>query len=106
MSELKSRRSATGFPQYDWQPIETTPLDGERLLLYDQFEREQFHSVFVGWWSGRSWPGGQWVTIPGAFNKRPTHWARFKWPGAESAERRHSNDGWTQRPTPPDTVTE
>lgn len=51
-----------------WQPIETAPRDGTRVLLY----REEWdHPEIIGWWAAayqcfRSWPGEPWA--------QPTHW--------------------------------
>jgi hypothetical protein len=57
----------------DWQPIDTAPKDGTRVLLYDRFCREPEHARFVGVWWGQGMPP-RWVSCPGAFSKRPTHW--------------------------------
>ena len=53
----------------DWQPIETAPRDGNRVLLYREGWRE--HTA-VGWWSRTE---KRWYTVPGTwpFNGA-THW--------------------------------
>jgi Protein of unknown function (DUF551) len=56
----------------NWQPIDTAPRDGTRILLYDRYEREQDFARFVGAWGDS--PVGYWFAIPGAYRKRPTHW--------------------------------
>lgn len=59
----------------DWQPIDTAPKDGTRVLLYDRFCREPEHARFVGFWAqdarDSTW---KWWSCPGAFIRRPTHW--------------------------------
>lgn len=54
----------------EWQPIETAPKDGTRVLL---FRRGWAESVSVGWW------GGLWETwnVAGGITSEfvhPTHW--------------------------------
>jgi hypothetical protein len=55
-----------------WQPIETAPRDGTRVLLFSKWEREVDFARYVGAYS--SDPKG-WVSIPGAYWKYPSHWA-------------------------------
>lgn len=72
----------------DWQPIETAPRDGTRILLYDKT-----HDFAIsGRWhidAGRDDPGGHepawawWVSDDGLAmwdngpDDQPTHWAAF-----------------------------
>ena len=55
----------------EWQPIETAPKDGRKNLLLFQQSAETGEKLFVGRW-GAEWGG--WLSIPGAYAKRPTHW--------------------------------
>lgn len=62
----------------DWQPIETAPKDGSKILLVDGYD-----FMVVGWW-GQSSVGyhqKEWVygECEGEYNSRnifdcPTHW--------------------------------
>jgi len=57
----------------EWRPIETAPKDGTFLLLFDPHNDR---TITVGFWStqglGPEW--ARWVSIPGAFGRKPTHW--------------------------------
>ena len=64
-----------------WQPIETAPLDGTALLLINISTRTGHRQndkpiPFVGFWYRESRWGGtdRWVSIPGAYGQKPTHW--------------------------------
>jgi len=52
-----------------WQPIETAPGDGTRILIYRSGYRE---AVCVAWWSAENqW----WATVPGGWGWYAHHWA-------------------------------
>lgn len=72
-----------------WQPIETAPMDGLRVLLYQADAREwggqDSEPVFIGYW--HEWPErrhtnafatatnpGDWLDASGHGCWRPTHW--------------------------------
>jgi hypothetical protein len=50
----------------DWQPIETAPKDGTRVLIYEP-NTEEGGSVLLG-----KYEDGQWHDLD--FNRNPTHW--------------------------------
>lgn len=53
-----------------WKPIDTAPKDGVPVLLYELAAvTSEVTSVFVG-----KWRDGQWLTNPGNYKKKPTHW--------------------------------
>lgn len=63
----------------EWQPIETAPMDGTRVLLYQPTEggsygpnpdKDMDYYIFTGWWDGANWLCAEY----GAFSKEPTHW--------------------------------
>lgn len=54
-------------PTPDWQPIETAPKDGTRLLLYPGM----MGYAVVG---RRSLTHRCWETLPGKYGIHPTHW--------------------------------
>ena len=59
----------------DWQPIETAPKDGRRILIYADI----FPGIVVAHWQERNITGEGWVMDPeseswGAHDAKPTHW--------------------------------
>ena len=59
----------------EWQPIETAPKDGTKLLLCESVDENY---IFVGSWSetrNPKWYGTNWYCVEyDAFNHAPTHW--------------------------------
>ncbi len=60
-----------------WQPIETAPKDGTRVLLYEP--RDDEHMIEVGFWDYDSWYGPVHV-----YTIWPTHWQPLPTPPATS----------------------
>lgn len=63
----------------EWQPIETAPMDGKRVLLYQPTEGGSYgpnpdndtdYYIFTGWWDGEKWLCAEYE----ALSKEPTHW--------------------------------
>jgi len=57
----------------EWQPIETAPRDGTRVLLSKVGSTE----VVSGYWNGIRYediPVDEWLTAPGGWRRQPTHW--------------------------------
>lgn len=52
----------------DWQPIETAPKDGSRVLINRKGYAEP---ICVGWYS-QDWK--EWKSVPGEWSWKPTHW--------------------------------
>ncbi len=52
-----------------WQPIETAPKDGKRILV----GRAGAPPIFV-WWEKLGDGSFTWVGVMGALAKAPTHW--------------------------------
>lgn len=70
---------------YKWQPIETAPKDGARILLWGRYwsdGQDWFKEPLYGQFSGRRWeawgPGGP-------FGVRPTHWTPLPEPPTHEA---------------------
>lgn len=80
-------RAALSAPQQPsiggWQPIETAPKDGSRVLLYHSGFKHPFYKRdlkarwWVDWWDERAW----YQTAPDA---QPTHWMPL--PAAPNSE--------------------
>ena len=61
----------------EWQPIETAPKDETRILMYRTGYAE---STAVGAY----WPTWeQWVSVPGSYTWKPTHWMPLPKPPSE-----------------------
>jgi hypothetical protein len=58
----------------NWQPIDSAPKDGSRILLYRADWQECFA---VGWWS---WDHMEWIPVCGTCFPGPTHWAPLQAP--------------------------
>lgn len=60
----------------EWQPIETAPKDGAPFLACMDWRVDDLGKCCVIRWrapiSSRS--PGQWLSIPGDWSYRPTHW--------------------------------
>jgi hypothetical protein len=66
----------------NWQPIETAPKDGTRVVLYLPEFAEEYRIAF---WA-RSW--GEWQTIPGLYSCRSaSHWMPLPPPPATAKGR-------------------
>ena len=66
----------------DWQPIETAPKNGERVLVYFELETPfgGWNRVQCGYWDGaRGWYGDRMV-LTGMRGLRATHWAKLSTP--------------------------
>lgn len=55
----------------EWQPIETAPKDGTRLLLC---EADQPGEPCVGWWIAGQWRDMGDIGCDGQDDYQPTHW--------------------------------
>lgn len=58
----------------NWQPIETAPRDGTRVLTF----RRDFSESYAVAWFGR----GGWIPVNGSAWPEPTHWAPLPEPPA------------------------
>lgn len=60
-----------------WQPIETAPLDGTRVLLF----REEFaEAMAVAWWNAGT---SDWIPVNGVLFVGPTAWMPLPQPPKE-----------------------
>lgn len=70
----------------DWQPIETAPKDGRKILLIELYEDHVEGGVVGEWRAGAFLSGGpRWVFIDKRGNGaglwfKPTHWAPIYFP--------------------------
>lgn len=63
----------------EWQPIETAPMDGRRILTF----REGFQeNIAVAWYSAST---DMWIPVYGDIWPNPTHWMPLPQPPKESA---------------------
>jgi hypothetical protein len=69
---------AEAHERQGWQPIETAPKDGTRLLL---FSRRPWDRPHVGYYCG---PPHGWVTDHGWCGPKPTHWQPLPEPPKEA----------------------
>ena len=71
----------------DWQPIETAPKDGTRVLLV---EAEQPTGVSTGWWTMAGWRDFGDIGCNGLADYSPTHWMQLPAPPRPLEARRAS----------------
>ena len=65
----------------NWQPIETARKDGYIVLLADF--RAGCANHYVGHFASKTGGRKNWITIPGAWVRNPTHWMPLPAPPAE-----------------------
>jgi len=71
----------------DWQPIETAPLDGTRILLVDG---EHPTDMCTGWWTMAGWRDFGDIGCNGLADYSPTHWMQLPAPPRPLEARRAS----------------
>ena len=88
--DLKLRHDLTCEGQQlenDWQPIETAPLDGTRILLVDG---EHPTDMCTGWWTMAGWRDFGDIGCNGLADYSPTHWMQLPAPPRPLEARRAS----------------
>jgi len=88
--DLKLRHELTCEGQQlenDWQPIETAPLDGTRILLVDG---EHPTDMCTGWWTMAGWRDFGDIGCNGLADYSPTHWMQLPAPPRPLEARRAS----------------
>jgi hypothetical protein len=88
--DLKLRHELTREGQQlenDWQPIETAPLDGTRILLVDG---EHPTDMCTGWWTMAGWRDFGDIGCNGLADYSPTHWMQLPAPPRPLEARRAS----------------
>jgi hypothetical protein len=61
----------------EWQPIETAPKDGQRVLTFRSGFAE---SMAVAWFNNSGFGLACWVPVNGAAWPEPTHWMQLPEP--------------------------
>ena len=74
ISQARAALSAIREPMSDWQPIETAPKDGRKMLLRftGPFSDQMQDGVTVGRWLRGWWLDAIWATSTA--HRSPTHW--------------------------------
>lgn len=80
----------------EWQPIETAPKDGTRILIaggtyyYDASEMpdQEFTSADTAYWRNGGWCGGYGSEYNGEYWHKPTHWQPLPAPPATAIRSR------------------
>jgi hypothetical protein len=58
-----------------WQPIESAPKDGTRVLIYQkEDDGTTFEHVVVAWWQPPQGKGRSGYWYDGRWSRKPTHW--------------------------------
>jgi len=78
----------------DWQPIETAPKDGTRVLLV---EAEQPTGVSTGWWTMAGWRDFGDIGCSGLADYSPTHWMPLPAPPRALSEHPITTQTHTER---------
>lgn len=73
-------------PAPEWEPISTAPKDGTRIVGYCPTQADR-HAPFPTCERVIFFGRGQWLSLPGWWSSRPTHWLKLPPLDADAARK-------------------